>query len=75
MPRLIDRNFAPGAAINIHLKDIRNISDTAQNQKMALPLTNTVKTILKEHAQEGNGQMDSSSLLLYFEKQFGYEKK
>lgn len=68
--KLIARDFVPGAAINIHLKDIRNIVNMAQKYEIDLPITNTIQKILEEHADGGNGQLDSSSLLLYFEKQF-----
>ena len=38
-----------------------------------LPLTNLLADVLAEHAAEGNGGLDSSSLMLYYEKRFGVE--
>ena len=68
--KLLEREFQPGAAIQIHLKDIKNIIDTAQEEGGTLPLTSTIKFILEEHCRQGFGHLDSSSLLLYFEQQY-----
>lgn len=70
MPKLLQREFKPGAAIQIHLKDMRNVIDTAHAEGGALPLSDAIKAILEEHCEMGFGHLDSSSLVLYFERQY-----
>ena len=69
--KLFQRDFTPGATINIHLKDMRNVLRTAKEAGMdLLPVSAELEHILDEHSQAGNGLLDSSSLLLYFERIF-----
>ena len=71
--KIVKRDFTPGGAIKTHLKDIRNILEEAKYVGVDLPLTNLLADVLAEHAAEGNGGLDSSSLMLYYEKRFGVE--
>lgn len=70
MSRLLQREFKPGAAIRIHLKDMNNVISTARAEGGSLPLSNTIKSILEKHCEMGFGHLDSSSLVLYFEQQY-----
>lgn len=71
--KIVKRDFTPGGAIKTHLKDIRNILEEAKYVGVDLPLTNLLADVLAEHTAEGNGGLDSSSLMLYYEKRFGVE--
>lgn len=69
--KLCQRDFVPGATINIHLKDMRNVLGTAKEAGMgAMPVSDALERILEEHSGAGNGLLDSSSLLLYYERLF-----
>ena len=69
--KLFQRNFVPGATINIHLKDMRNVLHTAKEAGVGeMPVSSLLEQILEKHSGAGNGLLDSSSLLLYFERLF-----
>lgn len=71
IPKILERNFRPGGAIKTHLKDIRNVLAEAEAVGVDLPISDLLCEMLAEHEADGNGLLDSSSLLLYFEKKLG----
>ena len=72
--KILKRDFVPGGTINIHTKDIRNVLSTAEELGITLPMTETMLGVLEQQIEEGNGQLDSSSLILHYEKAFGLDK-
>ena len=69
--KILHRNFKPGGPIDTHLKDVRNILKSADELNVELPITRELEKMLAKHSEAGNGRLDSSSLLLYYEKNFG----
>lgn len=71
IPKLLARDFRPGGAIKTHLKDMRNVLAEANSVGVELAISSLLETVLASHESDGNGALDSSSLLLYFEKTMG----
>lgn len=70
--KLFRRDFTPGATINIHWKDMRNVLCAAEEAGVEeMPVSRVLERILAEHSGAGSGLLDSSSLLLYYERLFG----
>ncbi|MGH6775507.1 NAD(P)-dependent oxidoreductase [Brucella tritici] len=66
--RMIERNFEPGGASRIQLKDLNSILQTASDLSLSLPLTETVREAFASFVKEGGGEKDHSALLLHLEK-------
>ncbi|GEL77796.1 2-hydroxy-3-oxopropionate reductase [Tenuibacillus multivorans] len=66
-PMMIDRNFEPGFKIDLHLKDLNNVMETANELDVSLPLTNSMQKALEKLTTEGYGHEDHSGILRYFE--------
>jgi len=67
-PLMMDRNFAPGFRIDLHIKDMTNILETSHSVGVPLPLTSQVMEIMQAIKQDGCGVEDHSSIVKYYEK-------
>lgn len=67
-PKMIEEDYQPGGTLNINLKDMKNVSSTADTVGLTLPLANQVKEIFKSEVAQGNGTNDHSGIIKYFEK-------
>ncbi|MDH9160606.1 MULTISPECIES: NAD(P)-binding domain-containing protein [Staphylococcus] len=67
-PKMIQEDYRPGGTLNINLKDMKNVSSTADTVGLTLPLSNQVKEIYKSEVAHGNGMNDHSGIIKYFEK-------
>lgn len=67
-PKMIEEDYQPGGTLNINLKDMKNVSSTADTVGLTLPLANQVKEIYKSEVAQGNGTNDHSGIIKYFEK-------
>lgn len=67
-PKMIEEDYQPGGTLNINLKDMKNVSSTADTVGLTLPLANQVKEIYKSEVAQGNGANDHSGIIKYFEK-------
>ncbi|MEB6242885.1 NAD(P)-binding domain-containing protein [Staphylococcus gallinarum] len=67
-PKMIAEDYQPGGTLNINLKDMKNVTSTADTVGLTLPLTNQVKEIYKSEVAHGNGLNDHSGIIKYFEK-------
>lgn len=65
---VMDRNFEPGFRIDLHIKDLGNVLDTAHEVGAPLPLTSSVMEMMQALKVDGLGQKDHSSLVKYYEK-------
>jgi 2-hydroxy-3-oxopropionate reductase len=72
-PMMMDRNFEPGFKIDLHIKDLNNVLDTAKSLDAPMLLTNQVMEMLKVLHADGEGQSDHSALVKFFEKLTGAE--
>ena len=66
-PMMLKGNFAPGFRIGLHIKDLQNALDTAQESGAALPLTGQVMEMLKNLRADGHGGEDHSGLVQHYE--------
>jgi 2-hydroxy-3-oxopropionate reductase len=67
-PLVMDRKFAPGFRINLHIKDLANVLDTSHELGVALPLTAAVMEMMQALKTDGLGEADHCSLVQYYEK-------
>lgn len=67
-PKMIAEDYQPGGTLNINLKDMKNVTSTADTVGLTLPLANQVKEIYKSEVVHGNGFNDHSGIIKYFEK-------
>ncbi|WP_330586282.1 2-hydroxy-3-oxopropionate reductase [Romboutsia sp. CE17] len=65
---VMDRNFEPGFRIDLHIKDLGNVLETAHEVGAPLPLTSSVMEMMQALKVDGLGQKDHSSLVKYYEK-------
>lgn len=72
-PMMIDRNFKPGFRINLHIKDLTNVLDTAKGIAAPTPLTDEVMKMMLSLREEGMGDSDHSALVRFYEKIAGIE--
>jgi 2-hydroxy-3-oxopropionate reductase len=67
-PMMMDRNFNPGFRIDLHIKDMNNIMDTAHAVGVPLPLASQMLEIMQAIKQDGCGVEDHSSIVKFYEK-------
>lgn len=67
-PKMIEQDYKPGGTLNINLKDLKNVSSTADTAGLTLPVVNQIKEIYKSEVAQGNGLNDHSGIIQYFEK-------
>jgi len=67
-PLMMDRKFAPGFRIDLHIKDMNNVLDTSHNLGIPLPLSAVVMEMMLALKAEGFGHEDHCSLIKYYEK-------
>jgi 2-hydroxy-3-oxopropionate reductase len=67
-PLVMDRKFAPGFRINLHIKDLANALDTSHELGVSLPLTAAVMEMMQALKADGQGEADHCSLVQYYEK-------
>lgn len=66
-PKMIEEDYQPGGTLNINLKDMKNVSSTADTFGLTLPIANQVKEIYKSEVARGNGMNDHSGIIKFFE--------
>jgi 2-hydroxy-3-oxopropionate reductase len=66
-PMLIARNFKPGFKIQLHQKDLRNALQTAEANRMFLPVTALVQQMLLSLMGDGKGDLDHSAIATFVE--------
>ncbi|HDQ45374.1 MAG TPA: 2-hydroxy-3-oxopropionate reductase [bacterium] len=71
MPLILDGQFKPGFRIELHLKDIRNVLDTARKLDAPVILSEKMMEILRSLAEEGKGKDDHGGIVQYYEKLAG----
>jgi 2-hydroxy-3-oxopropionate reductase len=71
-PLMMDRKFKPGFRINLHIKDLNNILETAKAIDAPTPLSSEVMAMMQSLKEEF-GDSDHSALVRYYEKLAGIE--
>jgi 2-hydroxy-3-oxopropionate reductase len=68
IPKLIERDFEPGARISVHRKDIMNAKQLAHELSIDLPLTDVVLHVMDWMDDNGMINMDQIGMVKYYEK-------
>ena len=66
--RMINKDFTPKGRTSVHLKDMNNILECANNYNTHLPISNLVKEMYKSLVDKGHGETDHSSLYREIER-------
>lgn len=74
-PMMFERNFQAGFRIELHLKDINNVMDTAQQMGVPLQMSAQLQQVLQALYNEGNGTDDHAGILKYVEAMAKVEVK
>ena len=69
IPKIITRDFEPGARIAVHYKDICNALSFAEKTDMRLPVTEQIHEIMKWMVDNGYQDEDQAAMIRYFEEQ------
>ena len=67
-PLVMDRKFDPGFRIELHIKDLANVLDTAHEIGVPLPLTAGVMEIMQALKVDGKQGLDHGGLICHYEK-------
>jgi 2-hydroxy-3-oxopropionate reductase len=67
-PMIFERNFKPGFKIDLHIKDLSNVLETAKEINAPTFLTSQVMDMLQELHNDGEGQSDHSAIYKFYEK-------
>ena len=67
-PMIMDRNFKPGFKVDLHIKDLNNVMESARAVDAPMPLTAQVAEMMKILHGDNNGSLDHSALALVYEK-------
>ena len=65
---ILARNFAPGFRIDLHIKDLQNALDTAHDLGVPVPLTAVIMEALQCLRTSGDGSLDHSAIIRYYER-------
>lgn len=68
VPLILDRNFVAGGRIDINLKDITNVMDTAHSIGVPMPLSSQLLEIFHALKVDGKAADDHGGIVQYFEK-------
>jgi 2-hydroxy-3-oxopropionate reductase len=67
MPKILAGDFKPGFRIELHIKDLGNVLDTAHNLGVPIPLTSQVMEIMQALKMDGKAKNDHSSIVQFYE--------
>jgi len=68
---MLANNFKPGFRIDLHIKDLNNVLDTAKMVDAPTPLSAQIMEMFKLLHHDGEGSSDHSALMKYYEKLAG----
>lgn len=71
MPMVLDGNFKPGFRIELHIKDLMNVVETANEVKVPYPLTGKVLEMMQSLRDDGHAKDDHGGVVQYYEKLAG----
>ncbi len=67
-PRILQRDFAPGFMVDLMLKDLHLVLDSAASREVSLPATALVRKFLKSAQADGEGGQGTQVLAKVLEK-------
>ncbi len=75
VPKILNRDFEPGARIAVHLKDIDNALEAAAHLGLDLPGTKLVKDQMTWIKEQGLIDQDQAAMVKYYESSMAAEVK
>ena len=72
-PRILQRDFAPGFMVDLMLKDLRLVLDSAASGEVSLPATALVRKFLKSAQADGEGAQGTQVLAKVLERLAGLD--
>ena len=66
-PMIMRRDFKPGFRVRLHQKDLRNALSAAADCNVPLPVTSLVQQMLGALVNAGQGELDHSAMIMFFE--------
>lgn len=73
VPRMLQGNYEPGFRIDLHLKDIRNAVKAGEACGAPIPFAKHMLEVLTQLHDEGDGSLDNSGIVRYYERLTGLE--
>jgi 2-hydroxy-3-oxopropionate reductase len=73
MPLILDGNFKPGFRIELHIKDLINVVETANEVEVPYILTGKVLEMMQSIRADGLAKDDHGGIVRYYEKLAGVE--
>jgi 2-hydroxy-3-oxopropionate reductase len=70
-PMVLQGNYKPGFRIELHIKDLQNALDTANETGVPIPLTSQVMEIMQALKVDGKQGEDHGGLIQFYEKLAG----
>lgn len=67
-PMILEGNFKPGFKVDLHIKDLKNVLETAKELNTPTFLTNQVLEMLQVLHNDGEGESDHSAIYKYYKK-------
>ena len=67
-PMVLNRNFKPGFRIDLHIKDLKNVMETAHETDAPSPLSALILEMMHALKADGHDKCDHDALALYYEK-------
>ncbi|WP_038325795.1 2-hydroxy-3-oxopropionate reductase [Caproiciproducens sp. R1] len=67
-PKIFSDNYDPGFRIELHIKDLQNVLDTAHTENISVPFSAEAMEILQSLKADGLEKKDHSAIAKYFEK-------
>ncbi len=74
-PMVLERNFKPGFKIDLHIKDLKNVLETANEVKSPIFLTAQVLQMMQALSNANEGGNDHGGLARFYENLAGVEIK
>lgn len=68
IPMILDRNFKAGGRIDINMKDLTNVMNTAHELHVPLPLSSQLLEIFHSLSADGKDALDHASIVQHYEK-------
>jgi 2-hydroxy-3-oxopropionate reductase len=72
-PLIFDRKFDPGFRIELHLKDLLNVMETAHQVGAPVPFSSLATEVLSAMKTGGKGKLDHGGIVQHFESLAGVE--
>lgn len=67
MKHVLDGDYSPNSMVDIFVKDLGLVADTAQNLDFPLPLSSTALEMFTKASNAGFGKEDDSAVIKIFE--------